>query len=513
MLDDSQTLRSSLIFKLAPEEIWLLCDYLDAESIGWLRLVSKPFMAIFTPCFLRYFHSQSVDLTRQGIQRLCDLTSREHLRHSVRMLNLICVYYHPPPTREDIFAGYELTWAHDVHMHWSRHSEDNSVENKARKKNWITQKLAEQVDFSGEAMCRQLETALRNLSSLEAISLEATVVCSLKDRRGPETVSNLQWRGLWGRAIQAHRVVMSAISRSGCKVQTLSIYQKTAKCSIPTSELAGELLFKIQGEGFDNVAANLRSLAISVATTVGPPRPSWDRISVSPSFYDLFDISRGRKLEQYDPLLEEGSDFEGVTRFLSLMRSLESLDIHLYNTTAVRSTVPSEQPYQCFLESLFDRLTSSSLKSLALRFVTTNSRTLMDILSHHTGLREIRLDNIFLVSGSWNQVLISIRDQCTSLVELHLSNLWRPDGCGVTDLQSSSPSAKILDKSDVHYRSDWFFNGVGNDTVWHTRSFVSSEFVELDTIGLTFQSSGIPGKSSASAHYWMCDSMLGHGPP
>ncbi len=126
-------------------------------------------------------------------------------------------------------------------------------------------------------------------------------------------------------------------------------------------------------------------------------RSLWDQTSVSPSFSAPFDISTGKKLEAHDPDLNTGANPEGVRR---LMPNLESLDIHLYNTTAVRSVVLEEQPYQHFLTSLFHDLALSSLKSLTLRHMTTTAGTLATIFSQHPRLLSLTLDNIYLPTSS-----------------------------------------------------------------------------------------------------------------
>lgn len=408
---------AAILEQLDPELISLICAYLDVTSLSSLRLSSKSCKAKFTPEFLRYFETQNIDLTAHGLQRLCDLASSPGLSPGVRTLNLMCLYYHQQPSSEEVSRKtiIELTSPGRLYRRRENYHEP-PVLGREQEEAWMAEKLADQAAFSGASMCHQLCQALSNFRTLDMIALEAAVICGLKQRRGPEEVKHLHWRKLWAQAIQAFRVVISAIACSQISLRSLIIYSRTKKCSIPTSEFTGQLLAKLQEEGFAKVGHSIGSFSISLATPVIPFRPATDQTTSSLEFYEPFDISCGQRLDASNPQVDPHANISGVARLLLyLTPKLESLNIHLYNTTTCTSSIPEERPYQDFLSSLFQNLSAPRLKSLTLHGMPVTMETMVDIFSQNRGLQFLSLENIFLTSGSWDRVLAEATQTCTSL--------------------------------------------------------------------------------------------------
>lgn len=277
---------------------------------------------------------------------------------------------------------------------------------------------------------------------------------------------------------------MSAIARSRISLDSLAIYRDTKKCSIPTNEVAGQLFTKLQEEGFATVANGLKRFSISLATTVVPVRSPAELQLGSSEFYEQFNIGRGRKLDPEDPELAN-ADFEAVACLLRTMPNLESLDIHLYQTTTAAITLPRKLPYQRLIKSVFSNWAFPQLKSLALRGVPLTTETMTTILSQHQQLRFLCLQNVFLVDGSWDRVLAAAIQICPSLAHAHLSNLWRPDGGGITGLGSFTITLEHPDQLDPIIAFRCFDLEVGY-YVWHTRDIERSELIELVTSDIDY---------------------------
>ncbi len=219
---------------------------------------------------------------------------------------------------------------------------------------WMSDRRAEQERFQGKQMYDMLTDALQSLSSVREITLEASVIVTEDVRRGPEYVNSVAWRLLWGRAIQAYHILMLAIADSEPCLESLTIFQQTKKCSVPTHEVGLFLQHPRNAERFTRVAKQLKHLSISLSTTVMPIRPRTEEKDL----YGVFDIVGGTILEASDERVDKEADFQGVVNMLQLMESLESLHIHLFNTTRYQPHYP--YPYRGVLRLACARLALSS---------------------------------------------------------------------------------------------------------------------------------------------------------
>lgn len=141
-----------LLDKLASEIISLVCSYLDIASLCSLRLTSKSFKAESRPEFYRYFEIQDIDLTVQGLQRLCSLASSPSLSPGVRTLNLTCFYYHQPPSIQEVPAtGIETISS--VNIYTGRGYYYDTLSSEEQEEKWMAERQAEQVALTGADMC------------------------------------------------------------------------------------------------------------------------------------------------------------------------------------------------------------------------------------------------------------------------------------------------------------------------------------------------------------------------
>ena len=476
--------------RLAPELIAAVCELIDSPSLGRLRLVSRAFELIFSPYLATRLATLEVDLLRGPLEHLRALSRSPVLARGVRTLNLICIYCHEDPSRaaghySDQVARSQARLVVGLGTQVWRDQEarrSREPDRIARDREALAQIRAQQDAFSGADMRERLTACLRRFTYLQTVTLEAVVIIEYPPtgRRAPEDLlDGLVWRRFWTRAVQAYRVVMSAVSRSQARLHTLSLYRETKMCSIPTHDVVGgRFLSRLRAEGFETVAKGLKSLSISVATTTMPIRP---RAVAARAMYEPFDLSEGQMLPSHDPEVLANADFEGFLSFLRLMPNLESLSLHLYDSTRRPPGGGTRaRPYGNLLSTVFHEVPFPSLRSLTLKGFPTSPRTVRTILSRHPGLRELTLRNLFLQSGSWRGDFEGFEELAPQLTDVRICNLWQPDNRGVVNLEalSGTPRARRHDDGGKKIPGSSF--ECQDRVVWFEREFTKHELWELE---------------------------------
>lgn len=412
--------------RLPAELASMIAVDLDISSVAALRQTSRFNSRLFTPILLQLLKNQNTDLSITGLQRLQNLAASPLLSGAVTTLTLTCLYYH-----------YDLCnrGMHLCAPQCPTIRDPQAVCLCKLRREWIMDQRSDQELSTGEEMFDVLVFALRNFNNLRHINLEASVVLDVNVRKAPEQVPAMHWRELWTNAIHSYRILVLSIASAGICLDSLSIYQSTRKCSIPTHEVFEPSLFSDdQRVNFAKFATNLKSLSISLATTTLPVRPrptafgvSGDSVRLSP--YERFDISRGTNLHADDSRVDSLAELCDVARLLHMMPNLESLQIHLCTTV---NGILSPRYYQHFLKVLFsDHWQFPKLSHLVLRGLKTSEDDLYEILARHAfQLRTLGLENMTLVSGSWTPVFSLLSRNARLLEKLRLSALWSPESHG-----------------------------------------------------------------------------------
>ena len=509
----------SLLFELPPELIAEICQHLTLPTVASCRLVSRRARHAFTPEFLLYIaEDQSFDLTLDGFWKLHIVSSSRDLRRVVRNIHLVCPYYHEMPGEQ----GLETTFPSNLDPVDEPFVREPRQLLPERERKWMDDRQAEQYAFAGSSMADALSWIFRRFGQLQELKLEATVILGEGKRFNPDRVQHLAWRELWSRAIQAYRVVLAALARSQVQVSNLSIFSDTKLCSIPTNEAAA-VLPMLKHEGFNPIGVYIRSLSISVATTVEPWRPlhQTEVEGVDDDFYDIFDISGGRKLPIYDPAIDANADFEGFARLIACMPNLESLSLHLYRTWKEDPQWAIENiPYQALLPSLLRTASLRHLKYLSLNGIATCPEVVRDIRPHCPDLEELTLRNMFITSGLWDYALEQIVTTQPPLKRLRLSNLWRMPADeslfpACTNLESPSRRLTQQDYHDLalgRASAERQHYAMKDAMEWHTREFGAEE---LQGGHLDFDAGRAGGMTMANyADFtWMLTTALECGPP
>lgn len=500
---------ASLLHTLPPCLIVELCDFLDVSSLGLLRLTSKSLKILFDAPFLRLCHGLPIDLSKVGLRLLRNLAAASSLESGIRDLTLTCVLYEcPHPHRPGPYQC--LPSAH--HLSLPRWKNRAKVQSKRLRrldfsaeadKLWMERRRTEQQKFSGEDMCVMLAAVLGELRGLKTITLTARVIGP--DRRNyrlPEDVEHLHWRELQAHAIQAYRIVMSAIARSQVSIEGLHIYRGVKLCGVPTNEV-GIPLDRLEAEGFAVVAQRyLKSFSIRLTSVVDPIRET-DTTADDTEFYEPFDISHGRILDHNDrQLIERECDPAGLARLLRLMPNLDSLDLHLF--TRIRERPDETASYRAFLQPIIQDLRFPHLKDLALAGFWATEESMRRIIQDHPSLRALTIRHFHLTDGSWEPIFTTLAHVMMSLTRLYLSSLYSSDTHLLTEFNTACMNVNPSDASDSHNH----LPGLDGDPMWDVRA------IELDELrhGLTFPSMPRGGMASRERWNWLVYWTVDFGP-
>lgn len=411
--------------RLPLEVISNIGDNVDAASLGTLRLSSRAMRDVFTPHFTRYHikDSQSIDLTKQCLDRLRVLSSSPHLRPRIRRLHLTCIYYHETPAERGPDTTFPDEPIFPRRKEWFLHPLRFLDAPEDRK--WMDHRQAEQFALHGAVICAQLSNALRVFGSLDEIGLEAAVVLGRQPehRWQPHKVEHLAWKELWARAIQAYRVVMSAIARSQICLGSLSIYTKTKICSVPYHEAAAVVPIIVQ-EGFAAIGARLNHFSISLATAVPSVVSASDG---DDDFYEPRDIPGGEVLNE--SLLDNKSELQDVERLFQLMPNVESLVMELYLTSHEQETFLDS--YSPLLSAIFCSTARPRLLSLDLQGFPVETTLMEGVLSNSPNIHSIRLQHMSSNQNQWAQVLTPLTKAHSTVRSLYLVGLVSFDPQGM----------------------------------------------------------------------------------
>ncbi|SPN97589.1 uncharacterized protein DNG_01101 [Cephalotrichum gorgonifer] len=457
---------------------------------------------------MRLCQDRPIDLSKNDLGILHQLLSVPGLESSIHHLTLTCVLYEFPSLNRQ---GHSGSHANQLILdRWKERAEaekknlrplDFSIE---ADKLWAEKRLSEQQDFSGEDMCAMLTAPLCKLRSLKTITLTAHVVGP--DRRNyrlPEDVERLNWRELWAHAIQAYRVVISAIARSQVSIEGLHIYRGVKLCGVPTNEASMPLDRPEDSRGFAIVSRRLKSFSIRLASVVDPIRPNGSTPAADTgSFYNLFDISQGRRLDFNDrDLVDSQSDPAGVARLLHLMPNLESLDLHFY--TKIVGGHSETAPYRTFLPTVIQDLRLPNLKNLALGGFWAAEESTRRLISNSPDLRALSLRRFRLTDGSWEPIFATIA-QARSLTQLYLSDLHSPSIHMLIDFKTAYMNLSPSDDTSGHDR----FPGLDGDPMWEMRVIGPDELRR----GLAFPRMSEGGMASRESWFWMLYQGVEFGP-
>lgn len=486
-----------MLEKLPWEVVDLIRQQLDTVSILQLRLASKACKAKLANAFGRMFAHQVVPLTWTGLTKFGKIVSRPETRCGLRRLTFVCLYLHQK--EPELRSGWGST---------------SSVRSRSDSRTALPQPKApgldsgvvevwdELVTFDGAAVHQQLIDALTKLRwmELEAINLEAEVVTRPRgDCFGPDDVDRLAWRRLWARAIQAYRILMSAMAFSRVQVRELGLFRETMKCSVPTNEFAAPLSL-FGAARFGRVTENIRSLSLSLSTTL----PFRRNLLLQDDYFSWQDDDPTPE-EVPESKLDAGARLTPVAKFIRGMARLESLDLHLFRPLGffkadATTSTNNKVPFEPLLRRIMCKGGFPNLVSLRLQGLPLSKATLQQCIDRHPRLQHLKIRNVFLtdVDAGWDETVMRTMASGRSLTKIELSHLWQRAG----SVWDAAPGCIPGEEYPVRYGLTLWQVGGGSE---RGLSYTAEDREGPRTIEVTYEP-GIPNKVLA----WEGDYGKGH---
>ncbi|KAL8890016.1 MAG: hypothetical protein Q9215_002799 [Flavoplaca cf. flavocitrina] len=490
---------------IAQEIVDRIIRDLDITSICSLRLVCR---SLGDRCcgqrYKAFFGQQDVDLTSYSLQRLCQVAAHPKFGPAVRIIAITAVVH--DTSELERMLKTKRRRIHEQKGVFSITAEPQAVEDEIdearRNLDRLTSEREEQQEMRrNESDVQLLTDALRKLGALDVLTIEAAVDRGDKTQLISSSAAR-EWHPIWVRASQVFRIVMSAIARSEAAVKTLIIYNKSLRCSVPTSDI-NELASLFGSKGFNAAAQHVRFLALSVSTKV-----ETDLQKIANAYAEMSEADRAYYeagmgthsglLSDDDPAAISEDNYPGVAHLLKQMPNLENLHLHFYNTMR---GIPKS--YVKVFSYIADEIVLPSLRRLTLRCFYCDEALLLKFLRAHPNIERLEMRDINLTTGSWSSVLDLLLTM-PSLQEVSFHNLWKPEG----SMLHLGP--KELSKSDREDDGNSSFACMSGMMV-HTRTF-SRKDIQHER----FQFADMPdGRQYGSPqfHRWITALKVECGPP
>ncbi|KAL8913213.1 MAG: hypothetical protein Q9171_001927 [Xanthocarpia ochracea] len=365
----------------------------------------------------------------------------------------------------------------------------------------VSQRSEQQQMRRDESDVQLLAATLRSLRTLDVLAVESVIDQGSEEKLVASSAAR-EWHPIWIRGSQVYQIVMLAIAHSGVAINTLTIYNGSQRCSVPTWDV-NQLLPALDSMNFATAAQHIKAICLSVSTKVetDAQKIADARASMSEADRAYYEAGMGTNvdlLSDEDPMAVADENYPGIALLLKRMPNLETLHLHLYNTLK-----GSANSYVKVFSFIANELVFPSLCRLTLRSLYCDEASLLKFLRAHAKIERLELREIHLLSGSWSPILEHLVTM-PSLQHVAFHNLWRP-GQGMLSLGPKDPS-----------RSDWkddmnsSFPCMGGRMV-HTRTFSQKE---IQSERFEF-ADGPAGRQLGSPqfHHWITERGAECGPP
>ncbi|KAI4225033.1 MAG: hypothetical protein LQ349_007129 [Xanthoria aureola] len=483
-----------------------IVDHLDLTSISSLRLACR---RLGDRCcgqrYKSFFRQQALDLTPERLQRLCRIAAHPKLGSAVRVIEVTAVVY-------DTSELERLLSTKRQHIHEKRGVFSITTEPQVDRgeldeaessfDRLVSRRREHEEMRRDESDVQLLADALRMLGMLDVLALEAAVDQGNHIQLIPTSTAPCEWHPIWIRASQVYGIVMSAIGRSQVRVDTLTIYKKSLRCSVPTFDV-NKLLLVLRPTNFAAAAQHIRSLALSASTKVETDAQKVADARAGMS--DVDDADSEDDTETYtgalsddDPAAVAEDNYPAIAHLLKQMPNLETLHLHLYDTLK-----GSAKSYVKVFSYIADDVVLASLRQLTIRGFYCDESSLLKFLGAHENLGRLELYDIDLTSGSWSPILEYLTTM-RSLQHVALHNLWRP-GRGMLNL-----APRDLSKSEWKGDLDSWFPCL-DGTMVHSRVFSQKD---IQTERFDFAGGPNERQSGSPQFYrWITARRAQCGPP
>ena len=494
---------------VAQELVDNIVDHLNLTSISSLRLACR---RLGDRCcgqrYKSFFRQQALDLTPERLQRLCHIAAHPKLGLAVRVIEVTAVVYDTSELERMLSTKRRRIheWRDGLSTTTEAQLDPGELdEAESSFDRLVSQRRQQEKMRRDESDVQLLADALRMLGMLDVLALEADVDQGNHNQLIPTSTAACEWHPIWIRASQVYGVVMSAIARSQIRVDTLTIYKQSLRCSVPTFDV-NKLLSGLGSTNFAAAAQHIRSLALSASTKVETDAQKIADARAGMSEVD--DADSEDETETYtgslsddDPAALAEDNYPGIARLLKQMPNLESLHLHLYNT--LNGMWDGAKSYVKVFSYIADDVVLASLRQLTIRCFYCDESSLLRFLRAHEDLGRLELHDINLTSGSWSPILEYLTTM-RSLQHVALHNLWKPGG-GMLNLSPRDPSRSEW-KGDM---DSWF--PCLDGTMVHSRVFAKKD---IQTERFDFAGGPNERQSGSPQFYrWITARRAQSGPP
>ncbi|KAJ5606108.1 hypothetical protein N7510_008889 [Penicillium lagena] len=399
---------------LPPECVEEILKYLDLATLKALRLSSRKLCARCTgPRFKTFISHQTVELSKSGLQSFRQLAVHPELGPAAKNLEIMATVYDQTRQRKVIDRwGHSLPDGSPTPSGRSKEVLAEAESNLA----WLDTQQQRQDELSYDEIVKSLAISLRHIGQLDRIGLDAVLVQG-RDETRTTANSQAKWYPVWMRAARIYCITIEAIAQSGIAPKTLTVYQKTPRCSVPLYDIATNRAMR-DLPGLKDAGKSIEDLALSLSTKVPtgatehPPRIPVACHEVSSAVASIAGLGEDQVLEV--------EDFGGLARFLSVTPNLKALEIHLYNTLFNPVII-----YQWMFKSIATETRLPLLQKCSLRGIAASGDSLLQFLSNHPQITDLTLNQISLTSEeTWQPIFEHLVSRNTPpLKRLHLSTL------------------------------------------------------------------------------------------
>ncbi|KAL4916196.1 hypothetical protein BDW62DRAFT_107792 [Aspergillus aurantiobrunneus] len=399
-----------------------IMNHLDLSTLKALRLSSRTLCAQCTgPRFRQFLRSHSVELTKSSLHSLRELLVHPELGTAVKNLEIVATIYDQTPHMQTVEGWKKSRKGHKSASGPNEETVSQAKDNLA----WLRTQQQRQDEVSYDMAVDELVFCLRRVGNLDNIELDAVLV------QGPNTAvtadtGDTNWYPVWMRASRTFCITMEAITMSGVELKTLTVYQRTPRCSVPLYDIATNLEMLDSGK-LRNAGKSIEQLSLSISNKVATgatERPPQDPVACHEvAWYGERPAVPAYVASFGEVLSGENEKFDGLARFLRLTPSLKALEIHFYNTT-LKPYVGSHSMF----EAVENEIRLPLLRRCSIGGITTSENSLIHFLCNHPQITDLTLSYITLLpEGSWDSIFALLGQRMPSLERLHLSTLISSD--------------------------------------------------------------------------------------
>lgn len=364
---------------------------LDLDDIRSLRLTSTTLAAKSAGHHFRsFFHTKHVELLEDSLQTFVQGIKAGGLCYLIQELVLIGIASDPESGEQD--------------------TEDTSVEREV-------QLLAEAFEHLGQN---------RKTVRLESISLAVLVATNTNRRAASKDVSSSYWRQVWRSTAVTFTTVFNALAVTDVQVGSLNIFNSPdlQQCSLASNQLDR---VDWSDTTLSKLLQNLRSLSVSLSNRV-PRRILEYEDSNDASSDEDGDAIQQQLLEmQHEQLQVElqangESNFVGLAKLLSCSKELDTFELHYF---LINEGLPPSGHihHELLMQRVVEMDTLPRINRCRLRGIFATETDLLTFIQR-TELRELCLENSFLVAGSFQSIFNHCTSQDSDIIRLKLDTLY-----------------------------------------------------------------------------------------